>query len=67
MPTILRLRKQEFEVDPGVTVREALIQHSIQPDTVIPIRDGELVAENEVIREGETIRLVPVISGGGRD
>lgn len=64
MPTILRLRKQEFKVDPGITVREALIKHDIQPETVIPIRDGELIAENEVIREGETVRLVPVISGG---
>ena len=66
MPTILKLRSQKYEVRPGLTVRAAMIKHDIRLEEVIPIRDGELIPEDEIIREGETIRLVPVISGGRR-
>ena len=64
MPTILKLRKQEYEVNPGITVRDAMLKHDIQPEAVIPTRDGELITDDAIIREGETIRLVAVISGG---
>ena len=64
MPTILKLRSQEYEVKPGTTVRDAMMQHDIQPEAVIPTRNGQLITEDEVIGEGQTIRLVPVISGG---
>lgn len=64
MTAILRLRKQEFEVKSGMTVRDAMLKHDIQPEAVIPTRDGELITDDEIIREGETIRLVAVISGG---
>jgi sulfur carrier protein len=60
----LRLRGEEYEVKPGTTVRKAMLQHDIQPEAVIPTRDGELITEDEIMREGELIRLVAVISGG---
>lgn len=66
MPTLLKFRKQEYVVQPGTTVREAMMKHGIQPEAVIPTRDGELITEDEIIREGQTIRLVAVISGGMR-
>ncbi len=64
MPAILKFRKQEYEVRSGITVREAMLKHDIEPDAAIPTRDGELIAYDEIIKEGETIRLVAVISGG---
>lgn len=64
MPTVIKLRAQEFEVKPGITVRDAMIKHDIQPEAVIPTRNGELITDDEIIHEGETIRLVAVISGG---
>ena len=64
MSTILKLRKDEYDVSPGMTVRDAMLKHGIQPEAVIPTRDGELITEDEIIREGDTIRLVAVISGG---
>ena len=64
MAATLKLRKDEYEVRPGMTVRDAMLKHGIQPEAVIPTRDGELITEDEIIREGETIRLVAVISGG---
>ena len=64
MAAILKLRKQEYEVRSGMTVRDAILKLDIEPEVVIPTRDGELITDDEIIRDGETIRLVPVISGG---
>lgn len=64
MTTILKLRKQEYEIRSGMTVLEAMLENDIEPEGVIPTRDGELITDDEIIRNGEIIRLVPVISGG---
>jgi sulfur carrier protein ThiS len=64
MPARLTLRDQEYEVRSGMTIRDALLKIGIQPETVIPTREGELVTDDELLEEGEHIRLVAVISGG---
>lgn len=64
MSATIKFRKQEFEVESGTTVRDAMLKLDIEADAVVPTRDGELIAYEEIIDEGETIRLVPVISGG---
>ena len=64
MPTTLRLRNETYQVKPGMTVRAAMLKHGIQPESVIPTRSGELITEDEIIRENDQIRLIAVISGG---
>lgn len=64
MPVKLILRKQEYEVKAGITLRNALLEHGIQPEAVLAVHAGALITEDEVLREGETIKLVSVISGG---
>ena len=66
MTTQLKLRDKVYEVPSGTTVRDAMLRLGIEPDSVIPTRDGELMTDDELLREGEVIRLVAVISGGGR-
>jgi len=58
------LRNQEYEVRPGMTLLSALQKIGILPEVVIATRQGELIEEDEILREGETIKLVAVISGG---
>ncbi|NCP16079.1 MoaD/ThiS family protein [bacterium] len=58
------LRGKEYEVRPGMTLLSALKRIDILPESVIATRDGELIVEDEILREGETIKLVAVISGG---
>jgi sulfur carrier protein len=58
------LRKQEFEVKHGMTIRKALQKINIEPDSVLATRDGDLVTDDEIIKENDEIKLVPVISGG---
>jgi sulfur carrier protein ThiS len=64
MSAILRLRDRDYEVEAGMTVRDAMLRNGIQPESVIPTRDGELITDDEILEEGERIRLVAVISGG---
>lgn len=59
------LRNQEYEVKPGMTLRHALEKLDIIPESVIATRDGEMITEDEILRDGDTIRLIAVISGGG--
>jgi sulfur carrier protein ThiS len=47
-----------------MTIRSALLKLDIQPEAVLPTREGELVSEEEIIQDGDVIKLVSVISGG---
>jgi sulfur carrier protein len=58
------LRDKEYEVRPGMTLLSALKKIDVLPEAVIATRDRELIEEDEILREGETIKLVAVISGG---
>lgn len=64
MTARLKLREKEFEVPAGMTVRDALLRVGIEPETVLVTREGELITDDETLRDGESIRLVAVISGG---
>ena len=58
------LRKQEFEIKHGMTVRKALEKLGFEPDSVLATREGELLTDDEIVKENDVIKLVPVISGG---
>lgn len=58
------LRDQEYEVKSGMTLRDALAKLGINRESVLATRKGELITDDEILRPGETIRLVAVISGG---
>ncbi len=65
MPVKLVLRKQEYEVKAGMTLHHTLEKVSINPVTVLATRAGKLITEDEVLKEGDVIKLIAVISGGG--
>ena len=60
----LILRDKEYEVKPGMTLLSALEKCEILAESVIATREGELILEDEILQEGERIKLVAVISGG---
>jgi len=60
----LILRDKEFEVKPGMTLLSSLEKCGILSESVIATREGELILEDEILRDGEVIKLVAVISGG---
>jgi sulfur carrier protein len=60
----LVLRDKVYEVRAGMTLLAALEKANILPETVIATRDGEMILEDEILRDGEEVKLVAVISGG---
>jgi sulfur carrier protein ThiS len=58
------LREKKFQVKSGMTIRKALEKIGIQPEAVLATRQGELLTDEEIIKEGDVIKLVAVISGG---
>jgi sulfur carrier protein ThiS len=58
------LRDKEYEVRPGMDLLSALKKCEILPESVIATRQGEMITEDEILGDGETIKLVAVISGG---
>ncbi len=64
MSAKLILRGKEIEAKAGTTVRHALEKAGILPESVLATRNGELITDDEIIKDGEVIRLVAVISGG---
>ena len=60
------LRNREIIIDEikDLTVRKVLKKLELLPETYLCVRNGELVTEQELIKDGDIIRIVPVISGG---
>ncbi|MCJ7677919.1 MAG: MoaD/ThiS family protein [Anaerolineales bacterium] len=66
MPAEITLRDHTYIIASGSTLRHALEKIGVNPDTVLPTRDGELLTDDELVRDGDHIRLIAVISGGSR-
>lgn len=64
MTVKLVLRDKEVEVRPGMNLLDSLRKAGILPESVIATRDGELILEDEILKDGEVIKLIAVISGG---
>jgi sulfur carrier protein ThiS len=64
MSVKLIFRKQEFEVRPGIGLREALVKLGIPGESVLATREGEMITDDEILGDGEVIQLIAVISGG---
>jgi len=64
MSVKLILRNKEYEVKPGMALLDALKKCGILPESIIATRDGELMTEDELLKDGDIIKLIAVISGG---
>ena len=62
----VKLRNPDREVDlaGGRTVREVLAELGVDPDTVLVIRERELITREAVLADGDLVEVRPVISGG---
>jgi sulfur carrier protein ThiS len=58
------LRNNEYELRPGMTLLSALKKVDILPESVIATHNGELIEGDEILKDGETIKLIAAISGG---
>jgi sulfur carrier protein ThiS len=60
----LRNPDREVEVVGGRAVRAILDELGVNPDTVLVIREGELVTRETRLDDADEIEVRPVISGG---
>jgi sulfur carrier protein len=60
----LILRNKEYEVKPGMTLLSALQKINVVPESVIATREGEMILEDEILKDGDVVKLIAVISGG---
>ena len=64
MTVKLELRGKEYEIKPGMNLLDALRKAGILPEGVIATRNGEMILEDEILLDGDVVRLISVISGG---
>jgi len=66
MPVKIILRKKEYQIDEvkDLTVAKALRQLNLFPEAHLVIRNGKILTEQELLRDGDVLKIVPVISGG---
>jgi sulfur carrier protein ThiS len=63
---VLRNPDRELDVACDRFVREVLAELAIDPDTVLVIREGELITRHERVDDEDLLEVRPVISGGAR-
>jgi sulfur carrier protein len=66
MRVILRNQGREVELSGRRRVKELLQELGVLPETVLVIRERDLLTVDEVVREDDVVELRPVISGGKR-
>jgi sulfur carrier protein len=64
MKVLLRNPRREVDVPGNRRVKDVLRDLEILPETVLVIRGDELVTADQVVADGDTIELRPVMSGG---
>ncbi|HEY5901846.1 MAG TPA: MoaD/ThiS family protein [Anaerolineales bacterium] len=64
MTAKLILRDKEYEVRAGMSLLDALKKSNIVPESVIATRDGEMIVDDEILKDKDVIKLIAVISGG---
>ena len=60
----LVLRNKEYEVKHGMTLLAALQKIEVVPESVIATREGEMILDDEILKDGDVVKLIAVISGG---
>lgn len=57
-------RDKEWELQGRMTVRQAIERLGLIPETVLAVREGRLLTEDTPLGPDDTVKLVPVVSGG---
>lgn len=64
MRVLLHHPKREMEIKGPRRIGEVLRELQLLPETVLVIKGNDLATEDEVVSDGDTIEIRPVISGG---
>ena len=57
-------RDKEWEFRGGMTVRDAVRKAGLHPEGILATRDGQLITDDVIAADSDTIKLIAVVSGG---
>ena len=57
-------RDQEWEIKEGMTLRDAILKAGLNVEAVLALREGKLIAEDTILKDGDEIELIAVASAG---
>ena len=57
-------RDKTWEVKAGSTVRHVITKAGLNPESILALRDGKLINEATLTKDGDNIKLIAVVSGG---
>jgi len=60
----ITFKNQEWELRAGLTVDAAMRKAGVSREEALPLINKRLVAEDAILRAGDVLELVPVVSGG---
>ena len=63
----LVFRNNQWEVKPGMTIEAALKKLDIDPEAVLPTIKNTLMTADYILKDGDVVKLVAVVSGGARE
>jgi sulfur carrier protein ThiS len=52
------------EIEPGRSIDELLREENLSPEEYVPSVNGKVVTTDYILKEGDELTLVPVVSGG---
>ena len=64
MKAIIEREKREKNVRFNGKLKTLLLKLSINPETVIVVRENELLTLDDIVNNKDTIKILSVISGG---
>src|ERR671937_899231 len=60
----LVFREKKFQVKENIAARDALKKVGIDPESVLVVVNGKLTTDDVILKEGDKVKLVAVVSGG---
>ena len=57
-------KRREIEVEGRRQVRDVLRELDLNPESVLVIRDGNMLTRDDTVESGDTIEILSAISGG---
>ncbi len=58
------LKNKTYEVRSGVPLHKVFKQFDLPLNAYLAVRDGVLITEDEMVKSGDRIKIMAVISGG---
>ncbi len=57
-------RDKKWNLHGSITARDAMKKIGVDPESVLVVVNGKLVTDDTLLREGDQVKLVAVVSGG---